>query len=638
MHPVRLSAFTDRRRLLYRLSPFFEAAGVKVFRESSSAEAQLKPDAGAAPAGRRNLGPLAKLVPYLRPYGWAIAGAVVALTVAAGTVLGLGQGLRVLVDQGFAGGNPAVLDHALLVLFGVIALMAAATYGRFYLVSWLGERVVADLRRAVYDHVLTLSPGFFETTKTGEILSRLTTDTTLLQVVIGSSASVALRNGLLFLGGTVMLLVTSTKLTVLVFLVVPLVVVPILVFGRQVRKLSRDSQDRVADVGTQVDETLSAIRTVQAFTHEPLERQRFAGRVEAAFETAIRRVRVRAVMTVVVIVLVFGAVGIILWLGGHDVVAGRVTPGQLSAFVIYAVVVAGSVGAISEVIGDLQRAAGATERLFDLLAIAPEIKPPAHPLPLPQPSRGAVAFEAVRFHYPSRPDAAALEDFSLAVAPGETVALVGPSGAGKSTVFQLLLRFYDPQAGGITLDGVDIRNADPAEVRRRIGLVSQEPVIFSADAWTNIRYGRPEASDDEVRAAAEAAHAVEFLERLPEGFDSFLGERGVRLSGGQRQRIAIARAILRNPPVLLLDEATSALDAESERVVQEALEGLMKHRTTLIIAHRLATVLEADRIAVIDRGTVVATGRHGDLIRQDGLYARLAALQFDTRQPGAAGI
>lgn len=566
---------------------------------------------------------------FLVPYRWRIAAAATALVVAAGTVLALGQGLRLLVDRGFAEGDAALLDGALLLLMGVIAVMAVATYTRFYLVSWLGERVVADIRKAVYDRVLSLSPGFFEVTRVGEVMSRLTTDTTLLQTVIGTSVSMAVRNSLLFLGGAAMLAVTSPRLSGLVALVVPLVLAPIIVFGRRVRRLSRNAQDRVADVGSYVEESLNNIRTVQAFVHEPEDRRLFAGRVEEALAAAVRRVRARALLSANVLVLVFGAVGVILWVGGHDVIAGRMSAGELSAFVFYAILVASSVGAISEVLGDLQRAAGATERLFELLDWAPEIRAPAAPRPLPEPSQGIVAFEEVTFRYPSRPDRPALDGFALRVAAGETVALVGPSGAGKTTVFQLLLRFYDPQAGRLTFDGLDLRDLDPAALRRRIGLVSQDPVVFAANAWENIRYGRPDASDAEVRAAAEAAHATEFLARLPQGFDTFLGEKGVRLSGGQKQRIAIARALLRDPALLLLDEATSALDAESERRVQAALEGLTGGRTTIVIAHRLATVQKADRILVMDDGRLQAQGTHAQLLVQGGLYARLAALQFE---------
>ena len=572
---------------------------------------------------------LTALLGFVRPYWLAAAGAGVALVVAAGTVLALGQGLRALVDKGFSGGDSGLLDTALLVMLAVILLLAAATYSRFYLVSWIGERVVADLRRAVFDHVVRLSPGFFEVTRTGEVLSRLTTDTTLLQMVIGSSASVALRNFLLFVGASVMLAVTSPKLTGLVFLFVPLVVVPIVIFGRRVRRLSRESQDRIADLSAYGDEALHGIRTMQAYTHETQDRGRFAGLTEDAFDTAVRRIASRAMLTAVVITLVFGAVGTILWIGGHDVIAGRISAGDLSAFVFYAVIVAGSVGAISEVVGDLQRAAGAAERLLDLLNTEPEIAAPANPVALPEPPRGEVRFENVRFNYPSRPEIPALNGLNLTVSPGETVALVGPSGAGKTTIVQLLLRFYDPTEGTVRLDGVDLRDTDPTAVRGRFALVAQDPVIFAADAWDNIRYGRPDAGDEEVRAAAEAAAATEFLDRLPEGFESHLGERGVKLSGGQRQRIAIARAILRDPAVLLLDEATSALDAESERLVQEALEHLMEGRTTIVIAHRLATVLKADRIAVLDQGTIVDEGTHEQLAAAGGLYARLAKLQFD---------
>ncbi len=582
---------------------------------------------------RQSLAQLRPLARFLRPYRWRLVGAGIALVLSSAMVLLLGSGLRHIVDQGLRAGDSALLDRTVGGFVAVVVLLAAATGARTYLVSWIGERVVADLRIAVFGRVIAMSPAYFETTRTGEVLSRLTTDTELLQTVIGSSLSLALRNSLTLVGALVMLLVTSLKLTAMVLLVVPLVVVPILFFGRRVRRLSRQSQDRVADIGAFAEEAINGIRTVQAFTHEAIDRQRFADRVGQTFGAATARISVRSVLMATVILLAFGAVAVVLWVGGYDVIAGRMTGGALSAFVFYAILTAVSVGTVSEVVGDLQRAAGAAERLMELLATQPDIVAPAQPVRLPEPSQGRVSFEAVTFHYPARPDQPSLYDFSLEVAPGETVALVGPSGAGKSTVFQLLLRFYDPTSGRVTIDGVPIQLADPGEIRRRVGLVAQDPVIFGASAWDNIRYGRPEASDAEVRAAATAAAADSFLDLLPEGFGTFLGEKGVRLSGGQRQRIAIARAILRNPPILLLDEATSALDAESERAVQTALEKLATGRTTLVIAHRLATVLQADRIVVIDGGRIVAQGSHQSLIQAGGLYARLAALQFTDGAP-----
>jgi ATP-binding cassette subfamily B protein len=576
---------------------------------------------------------LARVARFLRPYRREIVLAAVGLVVAASAVLAVGQGLKFVVDRGFAAADARELDRMLALMLGVIVVMAGATYMRFYHVSWLGERVTADLRRAVFEHLLDLPPSFFEATRTGEVISRLINDTTMLETVIGSSASMAIRNMLLMIGGIVMLTLTSPKLTLLVLAGVPLVVVPIVLFGRRVRKLARATQDRVGDVGAFLDESLHEIRTVQGYGHEALDRRDFTSRVEAAFGTAVRRIRQRALLVAAVILLVFGAVGVILWIGGHDVVAGRLSAGQLSAFVFYAVLVAGAVGSISEVVGDLQRAAGATERLFELLSVEPAIRAPAHPVPMPAHGSGALSFEDVTFHYPSRPDAPALDRFSLDVRASEKVALVGPSGAGKTTVFQLLLRFYDPQAGVVRIDGVDLAKADPRDVRRQLALVPQDPVIFASTVLENVRYGRPGASDAEVKTACDAAYATEFIERLPGGFAGLLGERGVRLSGGQRQRLAIARAILADRPILLLDEATSALDAESERIVQRALERLMAGRTVLMIAHRLATVRHADRIAVVDRGHIVALGTHDALVRENPLYARLAALQFDVPSP-----
>ncbi|KJS42834.1 MAG: ABC transporter [Rhodospirillaceae bacterium BRH_c57] len=585
------------------------------------------------PAPRLPVSPrhLRRVLGFLRPYAGLAALAGLALVITAGATLAVGQGLRLLIDRGFVADDPATLDTALLLLLGIIVVISVGTFFRFTLVSWVGERVVADLRRAVFANLTALDVGFYETSRTGDVLSRLVADTTLLQGVIGSTFSMALRNLLMLAGGVVFLFVTNPRLTLLALLVVPLVLIPILTAGRRVRRLSRDSQDRIADIGARAEETLNAIRTVQAFTGEARANAGFAADIDAALQAARRRIITRGVLVTFVIFLVFGAVGVILWAGGHDVLAGRITAGDLSAFVFYAIIVASAAASLSEVVGDLYRAAGAVERLVELLDTKPAIAAPAHPVALPNPARGAVALENVVFHYPSRPDAPALRGLSLDVAAGETVALVGPSGAGKTTVLQMLLRAYDPQGGRVVLDGVDLREADPKDVRRRIGLVPQDPVIFSADAWENIRYGRPDATDDEVRAAAEAARADGFIDALPDGFSTFLGEKGVRLSGGQKQRVAIARALLRDPCLLLLDEATSALDAENEHLVQEALERLMQGRTTIVIAHRLATVINADRIAVLEDGRLADTGTHAQLLDSSPLYARLAALQFGER-------
>ena len=577
----------------------------------------------------KRISALKMVFPYIIPYKLQLAGAAIALLFAAATVLAMGAGLRFLIDEGFAEGDPVLLDRAVIVLVAVVVLLAGASYARFYLISWVGERVVADLRVAVFNHVIGLNLAFFETRSPGEILSRISTDTTLVQTVVGSSVSVALRNLLLFVGGMILLIITSPKLTGLVLLVIPFVIVPIIILGRKVRTLSRYSQDRVADIGSHVEEILTGIRVVQAFGHEILDKIKFAKRVENAFDTAVERVRKRALLTAVVIAFIFGAVAVVLWIGGRDVLAERISGGELSAFVFYAIVVAGSTGALSEVVGELQRAAGAMDRLNELLLVSSNIKIPSEPKELPEKVSGAIKFNGINFYYPSRPGQLALDDFTLEIKPGETVALVGPSGAGKSTVFQLLLRFYDPSSGDIKLDDVSLDQTDPRTVREQIGLVPQDGIIFSENVLENIRYGRPEASKVEIRSAAESANAIDFIEELPDGFETNLGEKGVQLSGGQRQRLAIARAILRDPAVLLLDEATSALDAESERFVQRALDSIMVGRTTLIIAHRLATVLSADRIIVMEKGRVIASGGHDQLLKSCPLYTRLANLQFD---------
>ncbi len=578
---------------------------------------------------RPSLTALRLLVPFLRPYRGRAAAASCVLTLAAGLVLALGQGVRRLIDFGFATGNADHLNQAALAMAAVVAALAVTTAARYYLVSWLGERVAADMRDALFNRVLSLSPVVFETLRTGDVLTRLTADTALLQTLVGSAVSVWLRSALLASGALAMLVYTSPKLALIVVAVVPFVVLPLVLFGRRERSLSRTAQDRLADLGAYAEETVNSLSTVQAYTHQSVDQARFAGRVEASVQAALRRAGTRAGLILAVILLGFGAITFSLWVGGLEVVHGRLSGGALSAFVFYAVIVATSVASMSELWGDVQRAAGSASRIGELLAENPGITAPANPVRLPPSAAGgaSVRLDGIRFAYPSRPNDPALDGLDLHVGPGETVALVGPSGAGKSTVFQLILRFYDPGAGRVLLDDADLRQADPDAVRRRIALVSQDPVIFGADVWDNIRYGRPSASDAEVRSAARAASA-DFLDGLPQGFDTFLGERGLRLSGGQRQRVAIARAILRDAPLLLLDEATSALDAESEAAVQQALARLSESRTTLVIAHRLATVRRADRIVVMERGRVVATDTHEQLVAGGGLYARLAALQF----------
>lgn len=577
---------------------------------------------------------LLRALKFLKPYGKQITWASVALVFTAALSLGLVQYVRIIVDQGFVASSTASLNQAIIGFMVIAFLQALGTFARFYWVSWLGERVTADIRKAVYSHIISLHPGYFEANLSGEIQSRITTDTTLIQSVIGSSASVALRNILIMIGGTVFLFITNPRLTSVVMICIPLIIGPIMYLGRRVRKLSRSSQDEIANVGAYVGESIQQIKTVQAYNHQEHDRAQFAAHVESALDVAIKRIKSRSFLITIVMTLVFAAVGLMIWVGGQDVINGEMSAGELTAFVVYAVLVAAAVGAISQVISELQRAAGALERLMELLEAKSLIVAPAKPASLAKPFRGAVSLRSVSFAYPSRPEINAIQDFDLNIESGESVALVGPSGAGKSTLFDLLMRFYDPQFGDITLDGVGIRDLDPLELRRHIGVVSQTPAMFTGNVSDNIRYGKPDASEDEIIEAAKSAYADNFIVELPEGYNSFLGESGIRLSGGQRQRLAIARAILKDPEILLLDEATSALDAESERQVQLALEKLMQNRTSLIIAHRLATVINVDRIVVLDKGRVVAQGTHRELLSSSPLYANLANLQFSERLGG----
>ncbi|MCR8914266.1 ATP-binding cassette domain-containing protein [Marinobacter panjinensis] len=569
------------------------------------------------------------VVNFISPYRRAVAGALIALVITAGITLGLGQGLRILVDQGLATQSPAMLSRAVGLFFVLVIGLAIGSFARFYLVSWIGERVVADIRKQVFNHLIDLHPGFYEKNRSLEIQSRFTADTTVLQSVIGSTVSIALRNTLMLVGGLILLFVTNAKLASIIILGFPLVIIPILVYGRRVRQLSRLSQDRVAEVGSYVGENLTQIKTVQAFNHQPHDRRFFARVAENAFDIARVRIRQRAWLTTIAITLVMGAIGVVIWIGGLDVISGRTSPGELAAFVFYSLLVGLAAGAISEVIGELQRAAGAAARIFELLQTPSEIPMQiTASRALPEKIRGDIEFNNLSFSYPSRPDIQVLKDLSLSIRAGETVALVGPSGAGKSTLFDLLLRFYDPDTGQILIDDTDSRQVALDDLRRCFALVPQNPALFHGTIADNIRYARPDASDDAMVEAARIAHADEFIRKLPQGYETALGDTGLGLSGGQKQRLAIARALLADAPILLLDEATSALDAESEHLIQQAMPGLMSDRTTLVIAHRLATVRHADRIIVLEAGILQDIGKHDDLVARNPLYRRLAELQF----------
>ena len=580
-------------------------------------------------AGRAKLRPLLALAPYVARYRGRAFLAFIALTIAALTTLIVPVAVRRMIDFGFSPEGIALINSYFSVMIAVVAVLAGASAARFYLVMTIGERIVADLRRDVFAHLISLSPAFFDSARSGELISRLTADTTQIKSAVGASVSIALRNMMLFIGATAMMVITSPRLSGFVLLAIPLIVIPLVAFGRWVRRLSRGAQDTLADATAYASELVGAIRTVQAYTNEQLANARFGGEVEQAYEAARSSTKARSVLTAIIIFIVFSSVVVILWVGSHDVAIGAMTQGRLGQFILYAAFAAAGLGQLSEVWGEVSAASGAAERLFEILHVKSSIAGPAAPRALPLPARGDVVLDHISFAYPTRPDALAVDGVSLSVRAGEKVAIVGPSGAGKSTLFHLLLRFYDPLSGTISFDGVPIKDADPREVRARIALVPQDSVVFAATARENIRFGRPDASDTEVERASDLAHATEFIRRLPGGFEAQLGERGVTLSGGQRQRIAIARAILRDAPLLLLDEATSSLDAESETLVQTALEELMRHRTTLVIAHRLATVLSCDRIMVMDQGRIVEQGTHASLVAANGLYARLARLQFE---------